>query len=203
MIVVAGPPGSGKSVGFPVGSQGIDYFNVDDRCAQLNSGSYRNITPDIRAQASRECEEFIVAHIRARDSFAVESTLRTRVALQQALSARAGGFVTVLRYVATDDVEANIARVAARAEAGGHAAPPNQIREIYAASLKNLAEALDVFDRASVYDNTTPGVGPRVVLEARRGRVKRVVGWPPAWLRRALRGTPYERTLPSSPEMER
>jgi len=36
MIVVAGPPGSGKSVLFPVHSFEIDYFNADDRSAQLN-----------------------------------------------------------------------------------------------------------------------------------------------------------------------
>lgn len=179
---------------------GVDYFNVDDRCAELNGGSYRNITPDIRAQASRECEEFVGTQIRALRSFAVESTLRTRIALQQARSARAAGFFTALRYIATDSIDENIARVAARAEAGGHAAPPAQIRAIYDSSLTNLAEALDVFDRVRVYDNTASGVGPRLVLEARRGRVTRVVGLPPAWLRRALRGTVHERALPVTPE---
>jgi hypothetical protein len=44
MIVVAGPPGSGKSVLFPVHSFEIDYFNADDRSAQLNGGSYRGIS---------------------------------------------------------------------------------------------------------------------------------------------------------------
>lgn len=203
MIVVAGPPGSGKSTAFPVSQTGVAYFNVDDRCAVLSAGSYRNITPAIRAQAGRECEEFVSVHTRARRSFAVESTLRTRIALEQARSARAAGFVTALRYIATDSVEENVARVAARAEAGGHAAPPAQIRAIHEASLKNLAEALDVFDRVRVYDNTALGVGPRLVLEARRGRVTRVVGWPPAWLRDALRGTAHERALPASPDLER
>jgi hypothetical protein len=31
MLVVAGPPGSGKSVAFPVRASGLDHFNVDDR----------------------------------------------------------------------------------------------------------------------------------------------------------------------------
>lgn len=43
MIVVAGPAGSGKSTAFPVAATGVDYFNIDDRAAALNNGSYRNI----------------------------------------------------------------------------------------------------------------------------------------------------------------
>jgi Ni2+-binding GTPase involved in maturation of urease and hydrogenase len=31
MIVVAGPPGSGKTTYFPVTALGIDSFNIDDR----------------------------------------------------------------------------------------------------------------------------------------------------------------------------
>jgi dephospho-CoA kinase len=47
MIVVAGPPGSGKSTAFPVAETGVDYFNIDDRAAALNDGSYQNISPEI------------------------------------------------------------------------------------------------------------------------------------------------------------
>jgi len=40
MIVVAGPPGSGKSTAFPVSSFGVAFFNADDRAATLNGESY-------------------------------------------------------------------------------------------------------------------------------------------------------------------
>ena len=40
MIVVAGPPGSGKSSIFPLSQFGTKYFNADDRAAELNGGSY-------------------------------------------------------------------------------------------------------------------------------------------------------------------
>ena len=39
MLVIAGPPGSGKSSSFPLTAFGHDAFNIDDRCAQL-VGSY-------------------------------------------------------------------------------------------------------------------------------------------------------------------
>ena len=41
MIVVAGPPGSGKTRYFPVTAFGVDSFNIDDRCAQI-LGSYHD-----------------------------------------------------------------------------------------------------------------------------------------------------------------
>ncbi len=33
MVVIAGPPGSGKSTAFPVRESGVDYFNADDVAA--------------------------------------------------------------------------------------------------------------------------------------------------------------------------
>jgi predicted ABC-type ATPase len=40
MYIIAGPPGSGKSTVFPLSGFGVDFFNADDRAAQLNQGSY-------------------------------------------------------------------------------------------------------------------------------------------------------------------
>ena len=45
MIVIAGPSGSGKSSHFGVRSFGVAFFNVDDRCAELNRGSYADKLP--------------------------------------------------------------------------------------------------------------------------------------------------------------
>jgi predicted ABC-type ATPase len=53
--------------------------------------------------------------------------------------------MTVLLYVALDDVELNISRVAVRAEGaegGGHSAPADEIRRIHSASMKNLSKAI-------------------------------------------------------------
>jgi hypothetical protein len=45
MVVVAGPPGGGKSSLFPVSTFGISHFNADDRAAELNGGSYKSALP--------------------------------------------------------------------------------------------------------------------------------------------------------------
>ncbi len=192
MIVVAGPAGSGKSTAFPVAATGVDYFNIDDRAAALNNGSYRNIPMEVRAQAIKECEEFIADHIRERKSFAVETTLRTDITLQQARLARANGFSLQMRYVAIVDPETNVERVANRAERGGHAATPGRLHEIREASRKNFPDAVREFDRVRAYDNSRWAERPSLVFEARNGQLHYVEDEPPSWLKEAFRGTEYE-----------
>ena len=117
MFVVAGPPGSGKTTYFPVSALGVDSFNIDDRCAQP-LGSYRAIPREVRAAVALECERFVLEHIERGTSFAVETTLRTNAAIAQATNAQSRGFVTYLRFVATESVEENIERVLQRAQSG-------------------------------------------------------------------------------------
>jgi hypothetical protein len=118
MVVLAGPPGSGKTRYFPVTAFGIDAFNIDDRCAQI-LGSYRAIPRDVRRAVAKECEQFVLDHIAHRESFAVETTLCTTAAIEQAEVARKSGFAAELRFVATDSIAENVARVLQRAQAGG------------------------------------------------------------------------------------
>lgn len=81
-IVVAGPPGGGKSTAFPVSSFGVDFFNADDRAAQLNGGSYLGIDKRIREQVNWDFECFVSDHIQRLESFAIETTLRSQVTFE-------------------------------------------------------------------------------------------------------------------------
>ncbi len=172
MIVVAGPPGSGKTRYFPVTAFGVDAFNIDDRCAQI-LGSYRAIPRDVRRAVAKECERFVLDHIDRRESFAVETTLRTTAAIDQAELARKNGFATEMHFVATDSIAENIARVLQRAQAGGHAASEREIRAIHQASVANLRKAVASFERVRVYDSTARWAPPRLVAISRRGRLVR------------------------------
>ena len=185
MYAVAGPAGSGKSRAFPVAAFGVDYFNVDDAAAAIH-GSYENIPPDVRARAGRACEDFVRGHITAGRSFAVETTLRTPVSIEQARAARAAGFTSVLVYVGTSDAAINVERVRIRGLLGGHSAPPALIREIYAASLANLRRALDVFDIVRIYDNSTPHVVPSAESARVDANVAHVSPDAPPWVVRAV-----------------
>jgi predicted ABC-type ATPase len=186
MIVVAGPPGSGKTRYFPVAAFRVDAFNIDDRCAQI-LGSYRAIPRDVRRAVAQECERFVLDHIEHRKSFAVETTLRTKAAIEQAELARKAGFATEMRFVATDSIAENIARVLQRAQAGGHSASEREIRAIHSASVANLRAAISAFERVRVYDSTARWAPPRLVATARGGRLLRGEA-PPDWLEAALAG---------------
>jgi predicted ABC-type ATPase len=119
MIVVAGPPGSGKTRSFPVSAFGVDGFNIDDRCAQI-LGSYRAIPRDVLQAVAKECERFVLDRIERGQSFAVETTLRTTAAIEQAVVAQRNGFVADMHSLATDSIDENVERVVQRAQGGGH-----------------------------------------------------------------------------------
>lgn len=141
--------------------------------------------PRLRRAVARECEQFVRQHIEQHRSFAVETTLRTTAAILQAELARGSGFHTHLRFLATDSVTENIARVLQRAQGGGHGASERDIRAIHEASLANLRQAISAFDRVRIYDSTQSWAEPRLVASVRAGRLLRV-GISPAWLERAL-----------------
>jgi predicted ABC-type ATPase len=186
MIVVAGPPGSGKSVAFPVDSFGVDSFNADDRSAQLNNGSYQGIPLEIRAIVNKEFEAFVEEHIRNHKSFAIETTLRSDITFRQAGQARAEGFEIQMRYIALNGFAQNLKRVIARAFAGGHSAPADQLQKIHEASLRNLPKAIRELDRIQVYDNSAPDRRPKRVLSAQSGKVTYLHPSPPEWLEAVL-----------------
>jgi len=115
----------------------------------------------------------------------VETTLRTSVAVQQAEPARGRGFATEMRFVATDSIAENVARVLQRAQRGGHGASEGEIRAIHQASVTNLRKAVAAFERVRVYDSTVRWAPPRLVATARAGRLVRQ-GATPGWLEGAF-----------------
>jgi|GEM_PF-6877356 len=83
MIFVAGSAGGGKSSALSIKQLGIDWFNADDRAAELNAGSYHKISTAIRQTVGRELERFIRGHIEARRDLAFETTLRSATHLNK------------------------------------------------------------------------------------------------------------------------
>ena len=169
MRVVAGAPGAGKSVAFPVNGVGLDYFDADARAAALNQGSYRAIPRSIRSIVNKEFEAFIEEHIANGVSFTYETTLRSSITFEQANRARKAGFFLIMIYMGLDSVDLHIERVAVRADQGGHSAPPSIIRQIHSASHLNFGRALVEFDYVVAYDNS--GGYPELVLTCKEGRL--------------------------------
>ncbi len=170
MVVVAGPSGSGKSRHFPVTMFDGDGFNVDERASVYNGGSFRAIPRAARLRAQQECEAFVEDHIARRRSFAVETTLRSGIAIEQARRAKSAGFEANMIFVAAGHADECVRRVRVRGLAGGHAAPEVELRDIYARSMANLLLAVDVFDSIELLDNSAPGAPPRSVGVVTGGR---------------------------------
>ncbi len=192
MVVVAGPPGSGKSAAFPVFTKGINFFNADDRAAQLNGGSYRAIPLEIRNIVNLEFENFVETQINNKTSFAIETTLRGDSTFLQATKARKNGFELYMFYIALENAEENIYRVKVRADAGGHSASVSKIKEIVSLSLKNLPRAIREFDSVEVFDNSKRFHTPNLVIQSRKGKIKLIDKNIPTWLVKSLKSTEFE-----------
>ncbi len=190
MFIIAGPPGAGKSSAFPLNAFVDRFFNADDRAAELNSGSYLEIPLEIRRIVNREFESFVHGCIARRESFAVETTLRSRITFEQAKRATSSGFRVLMTYVALDSFEHHLMRVLQRARLGGHSASESTLRRIYQSSLTNLKTTLHPqesgIEMVRIYDNSVFRKEPRLVLESVRGRVVRLSPQFPEWTKAAL-----------------
>ncbi len=186
MVVIAGPPGGGKSTAFPVSGFGLHFFNADDAAATLNGGSYIGISLAVRSEVNRLFEAFILDHISRRESLAFETTLRTAITFDQMKLAKQAGFTTEMRYVALESFEMHARRVKMRAFRGGHSASETLLRGIWQQSMSNLGRAILETDQIEVYDNSLWGVLPTILLEARQGEIIFQNERLPAWLERAL-----------------
>ena len=196
MIVVAGPPGSGKSSRFPLSRFGVDWFNADDRAAELNLGSFHKIPAEIRSRVNVEFQQWILNHITTRDGFAIETTLRSPITFEQARLAHGHGFWTTMDYVSVGSVEESVRRIAERSYRGGHSASEKLVADIYEKSTKNLLTALDFgesgIEVVRIYDNSELRGQVRQLLSFRRGRALSMSSEIPAWLEGLFNNTKFE-----------
>ncbi len=198
LYIVAGPSGAGKSSIFNSSENEhlryIDRFNIDDRLAQLNNGSYRDIPNELRPQANRELAEFIKAHIGNRRSFSTETTLRHPAMLNVTERAADSGFETRFTYVAAENADIHIKRVQERAIRGGHSAPPEVIRSIYEESTSRVPRVLELAEQGKIsslriYDNT--GREPVLQIRVEEGYVIDVSRQIAPWIDRTLANSKY------------
>ncbi len=92
--------------------------------------------------------------IQAGQSFTFETVMSSPDKLELLRKAQERGYRTYLYYIATEDVEINISRVANRVTMGGHNVPKDKIVSRYYRSLDLLMDAIRCTNRAYIFDNS-------------------------------------------------
>ena len=156
--IIAGPNGAGKTtyaLNF-LGTVKCQHFvNAD-----LIAGGLSPLNPEtVLPTASRLFLAEIQSHIRARHTFAFETTLSGRSYLKRIRQLRADGWRVELIYLALPNVEMSRLRVEERVTHGGHNIPLEDIERRFPRSLLNLLTAFShLTDRTQCFmnDGTVP-----------------------------------------------
>lgn len=182
--VVAGPNGAGKTTLTRLHLTGhLPVVNPDDIAAQLDIENRNSAQVQMRAgRLALLARDKLLASGR---SFAIETTLSGNSELDLMHRARLAGYQVILAFVGVDDVGLLIARVKSRVADGGHAVPLEAIERRYGRSMDNLGFALQLADRAWVFENKRKR-GRRTLLIREADRLKYVSKSLPMWARRAI-----------------
>ncbi|HEY9723033.1 MAG TPA: hypothetical protein V6D47_13570 [Oscillatoriaceae cyanobacterium] len=123
--------------------------------------------------------------LEARATFSFETVMSNRDKIELLSKARSLGYRAYLYFVATEDPEINIGRIAYRVSQGGHPVPEGKVRSRYARSLDLLLEAIRNTDRAYIFDNTSEELV--LVAEVTDGKhLTSHVAEAPAWFDEAV-----------------
>lgn len=88
-------------------------------------------------------------------SFTFETVMSHESKIQFLRDAKAQGYRTYLYFVTTEDPDINVDRVRQRVKSGGHPVEEQKIRERYFRTMKMLIDAIEVSDRAYLFDNSS------------------------------------------------
>jgi len=127
--------------------------------------------------------------LNCRITFTFETVMSHPGKVELLKKAQQAGYRTYLYYVATDDPEINISRVANRVGLGGHAVPERKTKERYSKSLGLLLEAIRHTNRAYIFDNSTHNADRQQtwLAEITDGRTLELkTDQIPAWFRRSV-----------------
>jgi predicted ABC-type ATPase len=192
LLVIAGPNGSGKTtvterLRRDNWSEGVEYLNPDevarDRFGDWNSDN-----------AVRQAAEWTTARreelLAARAGLAFETVFSAPDKVDFLLRAKRAGYFIRVFFIGTRDPRINAARIADRVMRGGHTVPIEKIVSRYARSMANLAPAIELADRAYLYDNSEDGVEARLCARTHEGLLRKVYGQLPPWVAQAVDALP-------------
>jgi len=181
MIIIAGPNGSGKSTLASQLALQCKFISADD-CEKMFL-SHIVDREERESRATFAVAKEIQAYIKAEKSFAFETVFSTVQVPEFIKQAKLKGYKINLHYIATENHDINVSRVAKRVNEGGHDVPKQRIIERYSKSLAILPELLRCVDEAILYDNSEMGLRPFLVKENNQIKITSPL---PEWAKRVL-----------------
>ena len=161
--MVAGPNGSGKTtliealrasseINFPV-----LYINADElqRARNVDAPTAQRLTAAARLEAIAQGKSLMYETVMSHPSKIAELQAAARM-----------GYTTTVIFIATDNPQVNIERVALRVASGGHDVPRDRIRARHRRSIALAPTALAFAEHAYIYDNTAWGTSDAQQLQA-------------------------------------
>lgn len=113
-----------------------------------------------------------------RMSFTTETVMSHPAKLDLFRRARDRGYRSYLYFVATDDPSIQLDHIARRTQKGGHNVPEDKVTDRYVRSLAQLPQAIQLADRAYLFDTTTTLT---LFVEYEQGQLRHIYGEAPAW----------------------
>ena len=140
LIIIAGPNGAGKTTFaneyLPTAHEGLVFINADEIAREL---SEFNLPPaSLEFRAGKLMLQRIEDVIETRQELMFETTLASLAYAQKIPLWQDAGYSVALIYLKLADVEASIARVQKRVQAGGHNISESIIRRRFSKSLDYL-----------------------------------------------------------------
>ena len=190
LIVVAGPNGAGKT---SITEQllrhewmgGCEYVNPD-YIARDEFGDWN--APDIVRKAAIRAAEVREQCLQDGRSLAFETVLSMPDKIDFIQRAKQAGFFVRLFFVGTDNPSINAKRVAQRVMEGGHDVPISKIIARYTRSLADCSVAVQIADRAYIYDNSVDNSPARILFRTSEGKLIKHYGEINPWASEILQG---------------
>ncbi len=171
LIIIAGPNGSGKT---SITNKVLKHEWLED-CVYINPDNIAKEvfgdwnSRDAILQAANYATEIRNNCLADNKSFIFETVLSANDKIEFIKKAKLQGYFIRLFFVSTDSPAINASRIANRVMEGGHDVPISKIISRYSKSILNCSIAIQIADRAYVYDNSIDFADPKLLFRTKEG----------------------------------
>jgi predicted ABC-type ATPase len=191
MLVIAGPNGSGRTtlssrLRIDKYSRGAELLDPD----AIARSQFGDTSDEAMVEAARWVTARREEMLNARKPIAFQTVFSTYEKLDFLERAKRAGYFIRMFYIGTRDPRINAARVCDRVVKGGHAVPIDKIVSRFRKSMANLPLAINLVDRAYIYDNSTDDTEARLCARTYSGQLRKIYGDQPDWVADVIEGLP-------------